>query len=1343
MEDVPFMGTTHAGGHSMPATSGMTGMGTSVLFNKCGSMLVRRQSRLEASRRERNLMERVVSRKDIGTVPLVYLEGVLFPSIFWRLSHSGDGGILGSIPTSLFCQHETRKQYCVASMADHAKTRLKSIGNSAGNNPQYLSFLFDSLANGAIEGHDTRIVLSRGFESCMGPAGMRLRDKDDDLYTDGIDNRQNVHNLCASEREQPSTLFLTLTCNQSRHFGVRKIKNYIDSGEALENYKAYLKREFPSMRPLSAVAVEEVKLSLNEAGRNLIVRHWLEVKRFLLEYLLNSPELPAGKIRKLFARDEYQEDKGNLSHVHMLLTLEKDYNDPEGRKVIQSIVRGFVDDIVTDDEVEDLITEGILKDHYDYRDMKAEARTFLPHTHSSRCLRRVGTGDDDLQCRVPDTRYISSDVSGFYEACLPVNHNKQSSDILERLGLMTINENQESVPQRDFLKARRIYAPARFGEGNITPVVGRLFAATRSTMNVQICTSHGTTRYVVKYVIKIDENNYVAFSSKAGEPGLKAEKVFLHNTKITSSAVNEKKRLDTGRDRNKPRGRAIAVTEMMQIILGKPQAFCNIEFTKVATLPLGERAGFVRSTPNDRFEQLVNDGKVPANKDSFDFMVPIVKFRLTKLPFYRRHTDSQIMMLKDQMVSKVTLDAIFVFGIRPPELVFFDKVEWYFRYFERSKTSVLSKKTGLCDLLFRTPLSKSAFIDGLGHRIRIRCTAIPMLEVLLAEPDMRERFAPGKANPVLDILDKICLYHKAVGITVGVEGASEGQSSPLSINSQKEWKHLQTMYVSYYDASKALPVVVFSNVRPKNACKFTIHLLLSMGHFVTERDLWLGTSIRGAFVKARLVPDRNGPCTDADVDKLLQYWIEDQLKNYPIGSSLMDEYIVGAHEILQSVLIHDVLPLNEIPPVMYTALVRHSDQKIDAYLHDCKTALVEATLKTLDEAYCDHDNVLPTAHDLMNATKQRHLTSQEWNPVLPQTTSQSHASFEEQNRVQHDLMSRVDEYRTPGAGLPKNMLIAGPPGVGKTHCLSHSVCYGLSRGLYVMTTALLVERAFLLGGKHLHMLFKLRVRDRGTPHRLAELAVIALQKNVEFLVMLRRLDVLFIDECGQVSAEVLSILDIILRKVRDSNLFMGGILIIGTIDQVQLRPIQGLPFLLSPYVLTTFRMRVLEHYVRCADCEVLQSLNGIARNLSVERIIRTERLGQIRRLLRDNCTFVAVWTDPIITDDVLRVFPRKEETAAAVAAFLSHKEQQAKEDHRSHCRLSAIDSMIGMESHSDWKPATCSVASLLNAECREPVRLAFYEVAIYQFTFNCVGRFKSTHLGVLLTVPDTATLEVF
>jgi hypothetical protein len=76
----------------------------------------------------------------------------------------------------------------VASLSDHAKMRLKSIGNTASTDPRYLTFMFDSIANGAIEGSDTRLVLSRGFEESMGPAGMRMRNKDDNLYSDTIDN---------------------------------------------------------------------------------------------------------------------------------------------------------------------------------------------------------------------------------------------------------------------------------------------------------------------------------------------------------------------------------------------------------------------------------------------------------------------------------------------------------------------------------------------------------------------------------------------------------------------------------------------------------------------------------------------------------------------------------------------------------------------------------------------------------------------------------------------------------------------------------------------------------------------------------------------------------------------------------------------------------------------------------------------------------------------------------------------------------------------------------------------------------------------------------------------------
>ena len=76
----------------------------------------------------------------------------------------------------------------LAGVGDHAKICLKGVGNTASADPRCVTFVFDAVANGALEGNDTRVVLSRGFEESMGPAGMRMRNKDDTLHSDAIDN---------------------------------------------------------------------------------------------------------------------------------------------------------------------------------------------------------------------------------------------------------------------------------------------------------------------------------------------------------------------------------------------------------------------------------------------------------------------------------------------------------------------------------------------------------------------------------------------------------------------------------------------------------------------------------------------------------------------------------------------------------------------------------------------------------------------------------------------------------------------------------------------------------------------------------------------------------------------------------------------------------------------------------------------------------------------------------------------------------------------------------------------------------------------------------------------------
>ena len=71
------------------------------------------------------------------------------------------------------------------------------------------------------------------------------------------------------------------------------------------------------------------------------------------------------------------------------------------------------------------------------------------------------------------------------------------------------------------------------------------------------------------------------------------------------------------------------------------------------------------------------------------------------------------------------------------------------------------------------------------------------------------------------------------------------------------------------------------------------------------------------------------------------------------------------------------------------------------------------------------------------------------------------------------------------------------------------------------------------------------------------------------------MDILFIDEIGQLPAAI----EIILRRIQNhSNVFMGGVIRISTLDHTQ-KHVNGRPFLLSSHVITNFKMSKLESSV--------------------------------------------------------------------------------------------------------------------------------------------------------------------
>jgi hypothetical protein len=152
------------------------------------------------------------------------------------------------------------------------------------------------------------------------------------------------------------------------------------------------------------------------------------------------------------------------------------------------------------------------------------------------------------------------------------------------------------------------------------------------------------------------------------------------------------------------------------------------------------------------------------------------------------------------------------------------------------------------------------------------------------------------------------------------------------------------------------------------------------------------------------------------------------------------------------------------------------------------------------------------------------------------------------------------------------------------------------------------------------------------------------------MLTLMTLDVLFIDELGQWSDGYIAVIDIILRRVRGSNAFFGGVLVFATMDWKQLKPISGLPAMLSPSMITSYTFLDLGHSVRARGDPNLQRTQKISRmdspNYTPEIIV------EFQQLLCTSSTFISDWDHPILEQSVIWVFGLHDTVKHAEAPML-------------------------------------------------------------------------------------------
>ena len=157
------------------------------------------------------------------------------------------------------------------------------------------------------------------------------------------------------------------------------------------------------------------------------------------------------------------------------------------------------------------------------------------------------------------------------------------------------------------------------------------------------------------------------------------------------------------------------------------------------------------------------------------------------------------------------------------------------------------------------------------------------------------------------------------------------------------------------------------------------------------------------------------------------------------------------------------------------------------------------------------------------------------------------------------------------------------------------------------------------------------------------------QKKLNTLLTL---DVLLCDEMGQVSAEFLSIIDIIMRRLRSNNIFLGGLLIICTLDHTQIQPVKGRPFFTSTHIIPCFKMVSFVNSIRASGDAAFQRIQELARFNYSKFEEEPDLIDEFVRLVSENFTFVDNWNDEQITPSTYRLYGRRVPAKEAARQFI-------------------------------------------------------------------------------------------
>lgn len=211
---------------------------------------------------------------------------------------------------------------------------------------------------------------------------------------------------------------------------------------------------------------------------------------------------------------------------------------------------------------------------------------------------------------------------------------------------------------------------------------------------------------------------------------------------------------------------------------------------------------------------------------------------------------------------------------------------------------------------------------------------------------------------------------------------------------------------------------MISLVKPWDRAKFLVHLCKSLGSYQCEADLFLGGSIKEAFVKAGLLRSTRA-VTRQDIMLLLRRYVREDLIFHPISARQFGKYVLSAVNTLVDLFHNDVL--GDYSPTITDVMLK--DEASDRL-----RAEEAARRRVLIDALFDDAAVAP---DLPQVLREAACGPIAGVPHVRQANGLSDAAFAEQTSALALCVRAVDRFLHPSCRGVRFPCLVGRPGSGR------------------------------------------------------------------------------------------------------------------------------------------------------------------------------------------------------------------------------------------------------------------------------------------------------------------------